>query len=275
MIKSTMDRFIHKWLRVPYALYVAAYKKPAKPQVTLVLIHGIGNTNKTWSGLVSQLPENVRVIAIDLLGFGQSPRPDWAMYDTKTQARSVIATLVKQRIYGKVIIVGHSLGSLVAIEVARRYNPIVSRLILCSPPLYKTDQKQRENPPIADKTLRRMYAKVIKHPSLFLRLARLAKRYRLSDKTSNINNENLVTYMATLEAAIINQTSLADAQNLRLPITVIRGRLDPLVVPANLKALASSNSRISLKTISTGHELNQKYFQAILSEINLITTKRQ
>lgn len=231
------------------------------------MIHGIGNTNKTWADLVKQMPPDVRVITVDLLGFGQSPHPDWAIYNTKTQARSVIATLVKQRIYGKVIIVGHSLGSLVAIEVAKRYKPIVSRLILCSPPLYKSEQKDKRMLPVADDALRRIYRQAIKHPSLLVRVARLAKKYRLSDKTSSITDESLFTYLATLEAAIINQTSLDDAMDLQIPITVIRGRLDPLVVPANLKLLAKTSPKVKLKTISAAHELNKKYFSAILPEL--------
>ena len=65
-----------------------------------------------------------------MLGFGQSPRPQWAVYDAKTQARSVIATLLKLRFSTPLTIVGHSLGALVAIEMALRYPLLVKKLFL-------------------------------------------------------------------------------------------------------------------------------------------------
>lgn len=264
---SVLDAIVHKWFRVPYSLHVAPQKPIAKPRLTVVLIHGIGNSGKTWDKLVKEIPKDVRVITVDLLGFGQSPRPDWAVYNAKTQARSVVATLVKQRIFGKVIVVGHSLGALVAIEVAKRYKPVVSKLILCSPPLHKPEDRRNKQLFSGDQILKRLYRQAIKHPDTFSKASQMAAKYHLTDESFHIGKDNILFYMATLEAAIINQTSLADAGRLKLPITVIRGRLDPLVLPANIKALARANRNVRIKTITATHDLGERYSTAILSEL--------
>lgn len=266
-MKQLVDTLVHKWLRVPYSLYVAPQKEIARPRLTVVLIHGIGNSSKTWTKLTKRLPKDVRVIAIDLLGFGQSPSPEWAVYNAKTQARSIIATLLKQRIFGRVVIVGHSLGSLVAIEVAKRYKPVVSKLILCSPPLYRSQDRYNKELFSGDEMLRRLYAQAIKHPKTFFKVTDLVTKYKMTDKSFHVDETNVASYMATLQAAIINQTSLSDAQGLKVPIVIIRGRLDPLVLTSNIKIL-KNNKNVHVKNITASHDLSDRYVNAILAELD-------
>lgn len=234
----------------------------------MVLIHGIGNSNKTWAKLIKQLPDDIRVIAIDLLGFGRSPKPNWAVYDAKTQARSIIATLLRQRVFGKVVIVGHSLGSLTAIEVAKRYKPVVSKLILCSPPLYRPEDKNKKDLFSGDEMLRYLYKQAIRHPKTFFKVTDLVAKYKMTDKSFYVNKTNIASYMATLQAAIINQTSIDDAKKLQIPTLIIRGRLDPLVLPVNIRVLQRANKNIRVRTITAAHDLGGRYFNVILSELN-------
>jgi cis-3-alkyl-4-acyloxetan-2-one decarboxylase len=81
------------------------------------------------------------VIVVDLLGFGDSPKPDWATYDARTQAQSLAKTLLGLGLTQRVVLVGHSMGSLVAVEFAKRYPALVKALVLCSPPLYNVDPR--------------------------------------------------------------------------------------------------------------------------------------
>lgn len=87
------DRIIHRWLKIPYTHFTwKHYRKPKKPRATVLFIHGIGNSGDAWKDVIERLPKDVRIISIDLLGFGKSPRPKWAIYNTKTQANAVLAT---------------------------------------------------------------------------------------------------------------------------------------------------------------------------------------
>ena len=66
------DRLIHRWLRVPYTLNVHYFCRPDNPKSTILLIHGLGTSWRTWRPLDPYLPKDTQVIAIDMLGFGSA-----------------------------------------------------------------------------------------------------------------------------------------------------------------------------------------------------------
>lgn len=261
-----LDTFTHRWLRVPYTLNVRHYQRPKKPQMTILFIHGIGNSGDAWNEVLVRLPSNVRVITIDLLGFGDSAKPNWAVYSAKTQARSVLATLFKLRLRSPVVVVGHSLGALVAVEMAKRYPLLVRSLILCSPPFYQTDEI-KSLLPRSDKILRRLYTSVRNNPEQFVKLSAFAMKYNLINPSFNVTVENIDSYVAALEAMIINQTSLDDVQKLHMPITIIKGTLDPFVVGKNLRRIAKNKPNVTLKTIVAAHEVKGLFVPAVIRSI--------
>lgn len=262
-----IDILLHRWLKVPYALYADTRSTKEKhPKVTVLFIHGIGNSGKAWSSVIDSLPKDIRVVTVDLLGFGQSPRPEWAIYSAKTQARSVIATLFKLHLTGRVIIVGHSLGALVAVEVAKRYPLLVSSLILCSPPFYKEDQSNPRLMPSSDRILINLFKLARKRPDEFMRVAALVTRMGLVNATFSLTPENAPIYMNALEASIINQTSLRDAIRLRIPISVICGLLDPVVIIKNLRYLTKQNKHANLTAIVAGHEVRGRLYISTVAQ---------
>lgn len=262
------DRLIHRWLHVPYALHTRVINAKVKPIATVLFIHGMGNSGRAWNKVIDKLPKDIRVVTIDLLGFGQSPRPAWAVYSAKTQARSVLATLLRLRLQGPVIIVGHSLGSLVAVEVAKRYPVLIRSLILCSPPFYQLYEDEKRFLPRSDEVLKTIYQTATKHPGQFLQVAAIAMRYKLINAIFNVTKENIDSYMGALEVAIINQTSLEDAKKLRLPITILHGTLDPIVVVRNLKELIRERSNITLVQVAAAHEVKGLFVPAVVKAIN-------
>lgn len=260
------DTLLHRWLKVPFALNVRHHQRPKKPRATILFIHGIGNTGDAWSEVIARLPADVRVISIDLLGFGDSPRPNWAIYSAKTQARSVLATLFKLRLTSPVVVVGHSLGALVAVEMAKRYPLLVRSMILCSPPFYQVDDT-RTLLPRSDKILRRLYASVRNYPEQFIKLSAFAMRYNLINPSFNVTEDNIDSYVAALEAMIINQTSLGDVKKLHMPITILKGTLDPFVVGKNLRQIAKNKPNVTLKTIVATHEVKGLFVPGVVRAI--------
>ena len=88
----------------------------------------MGNSGESWDDLITKLTKSdvgARVISMDLLGFGKSPSPRWLKYDVAIQAKSVIFTLLRAGVRQPLIIVGHSMGSLIAIEITKRYPLLV------------------------------------------------------------------------------------------------------------------------------------------------------
>lgn len=268
ILEVMFDFIIHRLLRIPYRLHTFSSRRVKKPIATVVFLHGIGNSQESWRDVYKKLPHNVEVIGLDLLGFGKSAKPSWVTYNAKTQAKAVLATLLRYGINHRVIIVGHSMGAIVAVEVARRAPFLVSSLILCSPPFYTATETKKRLFPSTDTLLKDMYRTIQKQPNAFVQLAQIAKKAGVLNTSSDISSDTISAYLSALEASIINQTSIDDIQRLRMPIVILYGALDGLVVPTNLKALAKANDAITARSVLAGHEITGLFVGAVVKEIN-------
>lgn len=94
----------------------------------LVLVHGWSCDQTVWKRNAPGLAESTRVIAIDLLGHGQSDTPDIA-YTLDLQARAVAAVLDHAQVK-RATLVGHSLGTAVIRQFYRRYPERVRALVI-------------------------------------------------------------------------------------------------------------------------------------------------
>ena len=267
IIGVMVDAVFHKFLRLPYRLNVHVDQRGVRPRATVVLLHGIGDSAASWDQIVAVLPRTVRVISVDLLGFGRSPAPQWLKYSVRVQARSVVRTLLGRRIRHPLIIVGHSMGSLVAVEIARRYPLLVRSLILCSPPIY-SDEQRRRLLPNPNRLLRMAYRLLVNHPEQVVKLSALVARIKIAGAAFDIRADNVEVFMSALESSIINQTTLDDIIVLKKPIHMIHGNRDPLVIKANLKAVAEANYNATLSVIKASHELGGAYVPAIAAAVD-------
>ncbi|MGG2460197.1 alpha/beta fold hydrolase [Streptomyces sp. RGM 3693] len=85
----------------------------------LVLLHGAGRSLADWDASAAALTAGHRVLAMDLPGHGRSP--DIAPWTISTVVRHVADTLDAHGLAETAVVVGHSLGGLVAVEYARAY----------------------------------------------------------------------------------------------------------------------------------------------------------
>ncbi len=99
----------------------------------LVLLHGRGSAASTWFPLLPALSREHRVLAVDLPGFGGSPASLGPLRTAEDGLRffvepveEVLSALAPR----PMTLVGHSLGGLVALELALRGRVPVERLVL-------------------------------------------------------------------------------------------------------------------------------------------------
>ncbi len=94
----------------------------------LVLLHGMASSWQWWLPVLPELGRRFRVIAIDLPGFGGSDplTPGWTMAD---QADAVAALCAHLDVDHPVVL-GHSMGGLVALALEAGYPELVQRLVL-------------------------------------------------------------------------------------------------------------------------------------------------
>ncbi|WP_223359674.1 alpha/beta fold hydrolase [Leifsonia sp. ZF2019] len=96
-----------------------------------LLVHGIGMGRKVFDGLVELLARHGRVVAIDQPGYGSAPEPARTL--TMERTADLVAAFVRASGLGPVVLIGHSMGTQVATEVAVRHPTLVEQLVLVAP----------------------------------------------------------------------------------------------------------------------------------------------
>ena len=100
--------------------------------LTLVFIPGLSGTTRYWEGRLGVLEENHRILLIDPLGFGDSPKP-WSRYTVDSHVDALYQTLKNEK---RFVLIGHSMGTLLSIAYAARHPGQVERLVLLSVPFF-------------------------------------------------------------------------------------------------------------------------------------------
>jgi pimeloyl-ACP methyl ester carboxylesterase len=94
----------------------------------LLLVHGLAGTSLTWKYVTPALSERFTVLAPDLLGQGESDKPD-GEYSLDNHART-LRDLLDRLGYERATVVGQSLGGGVAMQFAYRFPERCERLVL-------------------------------------------------------------------------------------------------------------------------------------------------
>jgi len=95
----------------------------------LVLVHGLGGSLYDWRHLIRPLAEDHRVIALDLLGAGESDIPDSTDYSIAAQARRLRGVLDHLGV-DRPIFLGSSYGGGIVLKFAEDWPERVDRLVL-------------------------------------------------------------------------------------------------------------------------------------------------
>jgi len=94
-----------------------------------VLLHGIGMGRSVYLDLVQRL--RGRVIALDLPGFGEAPEPERTL--TMQRHADTVAAYLRHAGESGVTVIGHSMGSQIAAELAVRHPALVAGVVLAGP----------------------------------------------------------------------------------------------------------------------------------------------
>lgn len=121
-------------------LHVRRVVDPPAPPV--LLLHGLGVGGLVFQAFARRLLPRLAAVAPDLRGHGQSDAPA-AGYAPSDYALD-LAELIQAGLTPPVPVVGHSLGSLVALELADLRPDLVAWLVLLDPPL----DRELRNPEI-------------------------------------------------------------------------------------------------------------------------------
>lgn len=264
-MSQLLDHVWHKWLKKPYTLHKATDIGSGTP---VVLLHGVGSSAYVWRHVEAGLRnEQCRVLTYDLLGFGKSPKPDWIAYSIDDHARAVIRRLKSQQITKPVVLVGHSMGCLVAVHIAKLEPKLVKQLVLYEMPLYIGLPEKRAY------TYRRdlyflIYSHIMESPQLALSTRQSVRNLVAKFSGFEISEATWLPFVRSLQNTIISQTTLNDIRQLSIPMDVIYGSLDMLVIRGTPKKVFGPEAKhVKTHTIPEIHHVSVRASKFLVGRI--------
>jgi pimeloyl-ACP methyl ester carboxylesterase len=112
-----------------YPAFAYTGARPFDPSLPgVILVHGAALDHSVWQWQARSLAHHGwSVLAVDLPGHGRSPGP---VRKSIEALADWVASLIEVATFARAAVVGHSMGSLVALDTALRYPSSVSKLAL-------------------------------------------------------------------------------------------------------------------------------------------------
>lgn len=217
----------------------------------IVLLHGYLSDSSYWKPLVPVLAERAKVITIDLLGFGKSPKPRASSYSLDDHVATVHRTLARL-VNTPVTFISHSMGCLVAAEYARQYPDAVAKLYLLNMPIYTSARQAKQELLSTNKLYRAVLFARRKHPlwvaSKYLLPVFGTKKLRAVYSRRHTE----ASRSGSLHNTILSTNALTLLQHLRVPTVLVEGVRDRLIYGKNLQTVDLPPT-VSLYWVQSGH----------------------
>lgn len=251
----------------------------------IIMIHGLGDEADTWRHVFHPLAVKYHVYAVDLPGFGRSDKPN--LDYTPQFFLSTLKDFIEEMTISKTILMGSSLGAILAQGFALQYPKKVSGLILMGGALIEKEpmfdwrsklmqipilgewlyNKLRKNPDAAFDSLRNVYHDLDKMPEEdrdFL-YQRVNKRvWSDSQRRAYFSTlRNLTGWVKQSQEGLAERLGSID-----IPTLVIRGEFDQLFPAENADVLIEAQDNADKVVISdAGHLPHQEAPQAVIVNI--------
>jgi pimeloyl-ACP methyl ester carboxylesterase len=229
----------------------------------VLLIHGLATDSNTWKPLADMIDKSqYHVLAYDLLGFGKSPKPTDKKYDINDHANSLLASLDRKFKRKKFIIIGHSMGCLVASHIATHYPKLVERVILYEPPLF-ADSPELRSHARRKKLHYAFYKELLKRPNAVFRYSKIVAKLA-ENRALSVNKDSWFTFERSLKNTIMKQQAYTELKRICVPTDIIYGKYDFLVTRKQVTKALKSNPYITLHLVKEMHDITNRASRYII-----------
>ncbi|NUZ07775.1 alpha/beta fold hydrolase [Piscinibacter koreensis] len=234
---------------------------------TVAFIHGALNDHSVWTLLARWFAHHGHgVLAVDLPGHGRSHGP--ALESVEAMADWLLGVLDAVGA-SRASLVGHSMGSLIALEAAARAPQRARHLVMIATAVPMTVspmllEMAANDPPAAIASVNAWshstHAAKPSHPGpgswLHGGNAALMHRMQAKDPSSNL-------FLTDFRACNAYAGGLAAAERIECPATIVIGARDQMTPPRSARAVAEA-LRVAPQTIDAGHALMTEGSEALL-----------
>ena len=263
-----------------------AFKTYGKAGQRILLLHGILGSHRYWSSVADRLAVNHFLVAPDLLGFGESPKPylKYTVQDHLDYLKRTIEPLVPGP--EKFWIVGHSMGAILALNYASSETSRIRGIVLINPPIIASkndlveDFKNNSSKIMVMVTFNKFWGKIVcrmheMFPLLFRPFLHRIEPDLPAEVAMDAIEHTFESYSGSLENVLQSQKFL-DLIRLteKTPILLISTSDDAYAKKSELKQL-SSHSNITIKVLAGNHNFILNTPDEAIAEIeNFLQTAR-
>ncbi|CAH9069113.1 unnamed protein product [Cuscuta epithymum] len=138
------DLRLHLVVREPSASAGKLEDPNGNTTENIIFLHGFMGSSSFWTQTVfPYLSENsmqkYRLFAVDLLGFGQSPKPRDCFYTMKDHLEMIEKTVIIPFELKSFHLVAHSMGCVIALALGAKHAQSVKSITLIAPPYFPAD----------------------------------------------------------------------------------------------------------------------------------------
>lgn len=226
--------------------------------IPVVFIHGLGASGRYWDELRRLADHGYAGIAVDLLGFGRSPKPSDETYDIDCHLAHILPAVPETA-----VIVGHSAGALLALALAARYPNRVLGLVLCSLPAFPDAPTARHEITRLGivarltvgegRTARALCWIMCRFRLVGIAIAPLFARGVPASVARDALRHTYNSYSGTLQHVIVEHRATEDLAARTDPTTLVHGRDDEVVPVEYVETLTSP--RVHLTVVDGDHYL--------------------
>lgn len=245
----------------------------------IVLLHGLFADGTQWIKIVDLLKHDYRVIVVDLLGHGRSPRPKDASYTPQEHMRALRNALESIDATNDLTLVGYSMGGAVALTYSATYPESVEQLYLISSPFYLQPDQMIAARYAASVIVTKLSAFFYRHvESLLGEHKPLEAVVRYGDSSNkfhkmigaNDNKLDATVIQKCIKELVREFDYVGTLTKVKAPTTFYAGKKDPFIVQGQLYALRQFSPYIDIQRldiIKVDHMLVQNLPKEIVSLI--------
>jgi pimeloyl-ACP methyl ester carboxylesterase len=235
----------------------------------VVFIHGIASSSITWTNVIPLLAPGHRCITIDLLGFGGSPAPLDAQYTLPEHVAALARTIRSLRLREPFVLVGHSMGGLIAPRYAARHPRRVRGLVLVSPPIYTAPSALSEE---RDRVVQQFYLSAYRwlreNREFTIRNGGIIGDMLAIPRAMDINERTWEPFVKSLEHTIESQTTISDLAAVRVPVEIVYGDLDEFSSPGGMRIASRLRGVTVTRVRGATHLIGKRLARAVARAVD-------
>jgi pimeloyl-ACP methyl ester carboxylesterase len=218
----------------------------------IILLHGFLENKTMWKGVEKELSKRNRVIAIDLLGHGETDCLGYVHHlDLFSESiEAVLKSLKLRRFY----LIGHSLGGYIALTLANRNVAKVKGICLLNSTSNEDDQERKALRLRANTMAQHNFENLIRMSfiNLFTASSREKFKSEINTALSEAMHTKVQSYIAANEGMRLRPNQNHVLANNSFKKLIIAGKKDP-VLSYEKSVEEASATKTELETLTNGH----------------------